>query len=79
MAELLALVQADSNQQRGEIVLVIAGAANESDVVSVDAEKVLGLLLKELPLTKAASLTAKISGGDKKQLYQLGLSLQQKS
>mgnify|MGYP003921279335 CR=1 FL=1 len=79
MAELLALVQADSNQQRGEIVLVIAGAANESDVVSVDSEKVLGLLLKELPLTKAASLTAKISGGDKKQLYQLGLSLQQKS
>ena len=79
MAELLELVQADSNQQRGEIVLVIAGAASEPDLVSVDAEKVLGLLLKELPLTKAASLTAKISGGDKKQLYQLGLSLQQKS
>ncbi|MGB2466370.1 MAG: 16S rRNA (cytidine(1402)-2'-O)-methyltransferase [Porticoccaceae bacterium] len=79
MAELLELVQADSNQQRGEIVLVVAGAASEPDLVSVDAEKVLGLLLKELPLTKAASLTAKISGGDKKQLYQLGLSLQQKS
>jgi len=79
MAELLELVQADSNQQRGEIVLVIAGAASEPDLVSVDAEKVLGLLLKELPLTKAASLTAKISGGDKKQLYQLGLSLQQKT
>jgi 16S rRNA (cytidine1402-2'-O)-methyltransferase len=58
---------------------VIAGAASEPDLVSVDAEKVLGLLLKELPLTKAASLTAKISGGDKKQLYQLGLSLQQKT
>ncbi|MGB2359732.1 MAG: 16S rRNA (cytidine(1402)-2'-O)-methyltransferase [Porticoccaceae bacterium] len=79
MAELLELVQADSNQQRGEIVLVVAGAASEPDLVSVDAEKVLGLLLKELPLTKAASLTAKISGGDKKQLYQLGLSLQQKT
>ena len=79
MAELLELVQADSNQQRGEIVLVIAGAASEPDLVSLDAEKVLGLLLKELPLTKAASLTAKISGGDKKQLYQLGLSLQQKT
>ncbi|MGB0669314.1 MAG: 16S rRNA (cytidine(1402)-2'-O)-methyltransferase [Porticoccaceae bacterium] len=79
MAELLELVQADSNQQRGEIVLVVAGAASEPDLVSVDAEKVLGLLLKELPLTKAASLTAKISGGDKKQLYQLGLSLQQRS
>jgi len=75
---LLAQVQADSNQQRGEIVLVIGGHIGESDNVSVDAEKILGLLMKELPLTKAASVTAKITGGDKKQLYQLGLSLQDK-
>ena len=78
MAELLKIVTADSNQQRGEIVLVVGGALEETETVSVDAEKILGLLLKELPLTKAASLTAKITGGDKKQLYQLGLSLQDK-
>jgi 16S rRNA (cytidine1402-2'-O)-methyltransferase len=78
LEELLEQVQADSNQQRGEIVLVIAGHIGETDNVSVDAEKILGLLLKELPLTKAASVTAKITGGDKKQLYQLGLSLQDK-
>jgi 16S rRNA (cytidine1402-2'-O)-methyltransferase len=78
MAELLEIVTADSNQQRGEIVLVVGGALEETETVSVDAEKILGLLLKELPLTKAASLTAKITGGDKKQLYQLGLSLQDK-
>jgi len=34
--------------------------------------------MKELPLTKAASIAAKITGGDKKQLYQLALSLQKK-
>ena len=78
MAELLQLVKADSNQQRGEIVLVVGGAEEDSETVSVDAEKILGLLLKELPLTKAASISAKITGGDKKQLYQLGLSLQNK-
>lgn len=78
LEELLEQVQADSNQQRGEIVLVIAGHIGETDNVSVDAERILGLLLKELPLTKAASVTAKITGGDKKQLYQLGLSLQDK-
>lgn len=78
LEELLEQVQADSNQQRGEIVLVIAGHIGETDNVSVDAEKILSLLLKELPLTKAASVTAKITGGDKKQLYQLGLSLQDK-
>jgi 16S rRNA (cytidine1402-2'-O)-methyltransferase len=43
-----------------------------------DSEKLLGLLIKELPLTKAASIAAKITGGDKKQLYQLALSLQNK-
>ncbi|MDG1705998.1 MAG: 16S rRNA (cytidine(1402)-2'-O)-methyltransferase [Porticoccaceae bacterium] len=79
LAELLDLVRADSNQQRGEMVLVIGGAATETETVSVDAEKILGLLLKELPLTKAASLTAKMTGGDKKQLYQLGLAIQDKN
>jgi 16S rRNA C1402 (ribose-2'-O) methylase RsmI len=34
--------------------------------------------MKDLPITKAASLTAKITGGDKKQLYQLALTLQKK-
>ena len=57
---------------------MISGAVETGDRVSVDAEKLLGLLIKELPLTKAASITAKITGGDKKQLYQLGLLLQDK-
>ena len=78
VAEVLDQVQADSNQQRGEIVLAIGGYEDAMDTVSVDAEKILSLLLKELPLAKAASVTAKITGGDKKQLYQLGLSLQDK-
>ncbi len=78
LVQLLEQVQADSNQQRGEIVLVIGGQSGETDNVSVDAEKILGLLMKELPLTKAASVTAKITGGDKKQVYQLGLSLKDK-
>lgn len=78
LAELLAQVEADSNQRRGEIVLAIRGCEDKADTVSVDAEKILRLLVKELPLAKAASVTAKITGGDKKQLYQLGLSMQDK-
>ena len=78
VAEVLDQVQADSNQQRGEIVLAIGGYRDAMDTVSVDAEKILSLLLKELPLAKAAAVTAKITGGDKKQLYQLGLSMQDK-
>ena len=78
VAEVLDQVQADSNQRRGEIVLAIGGYEDETASISVDTEKILSLLVKELPLAKAASVTAKITGGDKKQLYQLGLSLQDK-
>ena len=78
VAEVLDQVQVDSNQRRGEIVLAIGGYEDAMDTVSVDAEKILSLLLKELPLAKAAAVTAKITGGDKKHLYQLGLSMQDK-
>ena len=78
ISEVLNQVQADSNQQRGEIVLAIGSYEDAMDTVSVEAEKILSLLLKELPLAKAAAVTAKITGVDKKQLYQLGLSMQDK-
>ena len=69
----MALVEADSNQQRGEIVLVLGGSTNAGNSSTVDGEKVLRLLLAELPAAKAAALTAKITGGDKKQFYQMAL------
>jgi 16S rRNA (cytidine1402-2'-O)-methyltransferase len=68
----------DSNQQRGEIVLVISGQTERIDVAAVDSDRVLKLLLKELPASKASSLTAKICGGDRKAIYQTALSLQGK-
>jgi 16S rRNA (cytidine1402-2'-O)-methyltransferase len=68
----------DSNQQRGEIVLVIAGGDEKIEASAVDSEKVLKLLLKELPTSKAASLAAKICGLDKKIIYQVALKLQDK-
>jgi len=78
IAELFEKVSNDSNQQRGEIVLVLAGKIVNDESLSPDAEKIVKLLIKELPITKAASLAAKITGGDKKQLYQLALTLQNK-
>ena len=75
LAELQRQVLADSNQQRGEIVLVVAGASRKTASVSMDAEKILGLLIKDVSPSKAASLTAKICGADKKVLYQMALKL----
>jgi 16S rRNA (cytidine1402-2'-O)-methyltransferase len=76
--ELQQQISLDTNQQRGEIVLVIAGEDEKSANTSVDSDKVLRLLLKELPASKAASLTAKICGVDKKAMYQAALELQGK-
>ncbi len=77
LAGLYRQVQADSNQQRGEFVILLEGidrkAAAEEDEVSMKAEAVLQVLLEELPLKQASSLAAKITGLKKNALYQLGL------
>ena len=70
MAEWLA---ADSNRCRGEIVLMIAGAKPDPDAIPSEVLCTLALLQKELPLKRAAALTAEIHGVKKNALYKLGL------
>jgi 16S rRNA (cytidine1402-2'-O)-methyltransferase len=74
LAELFVKVETDSNQQRGEIVLVLGASEITTTATSVDDERLLRLLLTELPAAKAAALAAKITGGDKKQFYQMALA-----
>ncbi|MHB0766778.1 16S rRNA (cytidine(1402)-2'-O)-methyltransferase [Stutzerimonas sp. NM35] len=75
LAQLRAWVEADSNQQRGECVLVIGGwqAPEGDEAVDADARRVLQLLLAELPLKRAAAVAAEITGVRKNLLYQLAL------
>ena len=70
MAEWLA---ADPNRCRGEIVLMIAGAKPDPEAIPSEALRTLALLQKELPLKRAAALTAEIHGLKKNALYKLGL------
>lgn len=65
-------LNADPNRQRGEFVLLVAGAkpAEKNDV-----ERVLRVLLAELPLKQAVSLAAKITGEKRNAIYQLALEL----
>jgi 16S rRNA (cytidine1402-2'-O)-methyltransferase len=67
---------ADSNQQRGEFVLVVAGASEVVESTKVDAEHLLQVLLEELPVKQAASLAARITGGKRNALYARALELQ---
>lgn len=78
LTQTLEWMQGDANQQRGEFVLVVAGAPEKEDeeAAAVSAEKVLKVLLDELPVKQAAALCAKITGQKKNALYQQALELQ---
>lgn len=78
LAELRAWVAGDSNQQRGECVVLVAGwqAPEGEDAVSADTLRVLDLLLKEMPLKRAAAVAAEITGVRKNLLYQVALERQ---
>ena len=74
--ELLELVSSDSNQQKGEFVLVLEGAEKvERAAIDLDVERLLGLLLVELPPKKASAIVAEVLGVKKKDVYQLAISL----
>lgn len=75
LAELCQWVAADSNQQRGECVVLLAGwqAPEGEEAVSAEALRVLDLLMAEMPLKRAAALAAEITGVRKNLLYQVAL------
>ena len=72
-ADLPAWLAADAQRQRGEFVLVLhpAEAATGED----ESERVLKLLLAELPLKTAVKLAADITGAARNGLYERALAL----
>jgi len=71
LGALHARVAADADQQRGEFVLVVAGADDAAgDAKLAEGRRVYALLAKELPPARAAKLAAAISGAPRKQLYE---------
>lgn len=74
LGEAPAWFAADANRCRGEFVLVVS-APPPREGLDADAERVLQLLLAELPLKQAAKLAAEITGTAKNQLYQRALEL----
>ena len=81
-AELPAWLAGDAHRSRGEFVLVlhalpaavvVAGAAG----LSAEAERLLGPLLRDLPLKQAVALAAELSGAPRNALYERALALKQ--
>jgi 16S rRNA (cytidine1402-2'-O)-methyltransferase len=73
------LLHENVSQQKGEFVIVIKGSDKKVPPSEKLNQKVMESLLRELPLKKAASLAAEITGESKNNMYKLGLDLQKKA
>jgi 16S rRNA (cytidine1402-2'-O)-methyltransferase len=62
-------VEADPDQQRGEFVLVIAGAPDSGDARLAEGRRLYRTLAAHLPPSQAARVAAELSGAPRKALY----------
>ncbi len=74
--ECLRQIEQDPTLAKGEFVVLLHHQARAAPTGPLNQEKLLKLLLKELPLKKAVSLAVAISGARKNDLYQQALALQ---
>lgn len=77
VGELLDWVREDENRRKGEMVLIVEGFHAEEDALPPEALRTLALLQIEMPLKKAAQLTAEIHGVKKNALYKYALAQQE--
>ncbi|MDA0110209.1 16S rRNA (cytidine(1402)-2'-O)-methyltransferase [Vibrio sp. La 4.2.2] len=74
LGELVEWIEEDENRKRGEMVLLIHGYREPvTDTLPDEATRTLTILVKELPLKKAAAATAEIYNLKKNALYKWGL------
>ncbi|CAG9170470.1 16S rRNA (cytidine(1402)-2'-O)-methyltransferase [Cupriavidus pinatubonensis] len=77
VAEAPAWLAAEATRAKGEFVLVVEGAAAsaaDDGAPDAQAQRVLSLLLAELPAKRAAKLAAAITGASTDALYKLALA-----
>ncbi len=73
LAELAARVEADSNQQRGEFVLMISGSSDDLYAARLEeGKRVYDVLRRELPPGRAAKVASEITGAPRNALYSIG-------
>lgn len=76
----LAWLQADTNRQKGEFVLLLSGAeVQKEEGLSDQTQYTLQLLLQELPLKQAVRLAMDITGESRNMLYAQALALKKEA
>ena len=69
LAQLLATVQADDNQRKGEFVVMVQGAGDDEEAKVAEGRRLYAKLNEHLPPSTAAKLAAELSGAPRKALY----------
>ena len=63
----------DVNQQKGEFVIILQGTEININQDEINIKKHLEILLRELPLKQAVSLTCELTSASKNTVYELAL------
>ena len=79
LEKIILWVRSDANQQKGEMVVIAEGKNNVSIEGDPEAQRILTLLLDELPLKQSVELAAKITGQKKNDIYDMALKIKNKS
>lgn len=73
--EVINQLEQDEDQRKGEFVLVIEGADQKPEVEVEVVRRHMDILMAELPIKKAAAITAELLSVSKKYCYDIGLAL----
>jgi len=74
LTNILEQLQASSDHQKGEFVVMLAGNPEPMKANAMHTDKLLRLLAEELPPKKAAAIVSAVTGENKKELYTQVLS-----
>ncbi|MCG9483028.1 16S rRNA (cytidine(1402)-2'-O)-methyltransferase [Acinetobacter pittii] len=77
LKDLVSFIENDHNQEKGEIVLVVGGAPEKTDLEQEKLDELLKRLLQDLSVKAASQLAADLTGIKKKVAYQRALELTQ--
>jgi len=77
LKDLVSFIENDHNQEKGEIVLVVGGAPEKTDLEQEKLDELLKRLLQDLSVKAASQLVADLTGIKKKVAYQRALELTQ--
>jgi 16S rRNA (cytidine1402-2'-O)-methyltransferase len=78
LSEMINFVSRDPNQQKGEIVLILDKAQENTDITP-EITTLLKTLCEELPLNQACKIVARLTGKKKNQLYTLATTFRKES